>query len=264
MASRRASSGRRGPALLVALQFALACVALVASLLFVRSLQRSYDVPLGFDSGHIMVTSVAPGEVGWDEERSRQFYRRVRDEVVQLPQVESAAWSENRLLRGAVWQRTIFLDGAEDPLVVGSRSVHRTNVVAPEYFDVAGIELQRGDLFRDDLDPEAPWVVIINRTMADVAWPDQDAVGQRFRFDHGTDGPQLEVVAVVADAKYRHVEEASQAFVYLPMSQHFKPAMTLHVRGQDPAQLIAPVRGVLQGIAPELPLADVAVLDAFR
>lgn len=260
----KASRGSRGASLLVALQVALACVALLASLLFVRSLQRAYDIPLGFDHQRLLVASLAPGELAWDETRSRQLYEQVAAEVGALPQVEGVAWSENRLLRGATWQRSVFLEGATEPLVLGDRAVHRTNVVSAGFFEVVGIPLLLGRDFAPALGPETPPVVIINRTFAETAWPGEDALGKRFRFDGPADGEPMEVVAVVADAKYRHVQEAAQCFVYLPMQQHFKPAMTLHMRSsQRPADLIPAVRRTVSRLAPTLPVVDLDSLAVF-
>ncbi len=258
------SSGSRGASVLVAIQVALACVALLASLLFVRSLQRAYDIPLGFDHQRLLVASLAPGELAWDATRSCQLYEQVATEVGALPQVQAVAWSENRLLRGATWQRSIYLEGATDPLVLGDRAVHRTNVVSSGFFDVVGIPRLVGRDFAADLSPEAPPEVIINRTFAETAWPGEDALGKRFRFDGPAEGEPLEVVAVVADAKYRHVQEAAQCFVYLPMQQHFKPAMTLHVRSsQRPADLIPAVRQTVSRLAPTLPVVDLDRLEVF-
>lgn len=264
LAAGSASARSRGTSFWVGLQVALACVALVASLLFVRALNRAYDIPLGFDSDRLLVVSLAPAELAWDEERSRQFYHRVMAEMSDLAALDGVAWSENRLLRGATWQRALYPEGATDPLVLGERSVHRTNVVSPGFFEVAGIPRLTGRDFRPDASPDGPLEAIINRAFAEVAWPDEDAVGQRFRFDDGTDGDILEVVGVVADAKYRHVEEAPQCFVYLPLAQHFKPAMTLHLRtALEPAALIPAVRQELRRLAPTMPLVDLATLDTF-
>lgn len=254
----------RGTSLWVALQVALAAVALVASLLFLRALERAYDVHLGFDSERLLVVSLAPGESAWDEVRSRELYRRAAEQVEEIAEVSGVAWSENRLLRGATWQRSIYLEGATEPLVVGQRAVHRTNVVSPAFFEVAGISRLSGRSFRQDGEGDGPLTVIVNRTFAETAWPGEAAEGRRFRFDDATTGDLLQVVGVVADAKYRHVEEAAQGFVYLPMSQHFRPAMTLHVRSDlPPESLIPSVRDTLRRLAPSLPLADFDTLTTF-
>ena len=254
----------RGASFLVAVQVALACVALLASLLFLRALQRAYDIPLGFDHDRLLVASLAPGELAWDETRSRGLYERVAAEVAALPQVEGVAWSENRLLRGAVWQRSVYVEGSTEPLVLGGRAAHRTNVVSPGFFEVVGIPLLMGRDFAAEPRPDGPPVAIVNRTFAETAWPGADPLGKRFRFDSASDGEPMAVVAVVADAKYRHVEEAAQCFVYLPMEQHFKPAMTLHVRSsQRPADLIPTLRQRVSRLVPGLPLADLDSLEVF-
>lgn len=248
---------------LVMAQVALALVALVGAGLFFRSLRESYRIDLGFEVDSLAVMSIAPGEEGYSEEQTRNLYGRLLDEVRSLPGIEAATLSENRLLRGAVWQRQIYLEGETEILTIGSRVAHRTNVVVPGFFESVGIPLVKGRDFTTADRTDTPAVAVINQTLAETAWPGEDPIGRRFRFDYA-DGPLLEVVGVARDARYRHVREARQFFVYQPLTQEFRGAACLHVRtAGDPASVIAPVREKLRELAPELPVAQVGPLTSF-
>ena len=249
--------------LLVIGQVALATISLVGAGLYLQSLRNAHRIDVGFDADVLLALSFAPGEQGYSEARARGFYRDVLDRVEALPGVKSAALSENRLLGGGVIRQQVFLEGKDEALEIGERAYHRTNAVFPGFFETVGIALIKGQDFDDGIQPDGPPLVIINETMAEVAWPGEDPIGKRFHLDY-PDRPLVEVVGVARDAKYRQIHEAPQCFLYFPEAQRHASAMTLHVRGErDPSKLLAMVREEVHGLAPELPLADVRTLSDF-
>ncbi len=257
---RRWSRPRR---LSVVAQVALALIALIGAGLFLRSLNNAHRIDVGFDADSLLALSFAPGEQGWDETRARAFYRQVLDRVESLPGVSSAGLSENRLLRGGIIWKQVFLDGQDTAFEGGGRPAHRTNAVFPGFFDAAGIPLVRGHDFDASIRADGPPVVIVNETMARLAWPEESAIGKRIRFDY-SDRPPVEVVGVARDLKYRHIHEAPQCFFYFPEIQRHAPAMTLHVRAEgDPVALLPVVREQVHALAPEMPLADVRTMSEF-
>ncbi len=248
---------------LVAGQVAITLLALIGALLCLRSLRNAYDIDLGFDAESLLAVSFAPGEQGYDRERSEAFYRQVLERARSIPGVRSATLSENRLLRGAMMRRQIFLSGNDQATVSGERDFHRVNAVAPGFFSTSGIALQQGNDFDESITEETPRVAIINRTMAEALWPGESAIGKTFHFDY-PDQPAVEVFAVAEDAKYREVREQEQFFVYLPMAQAFPSQATLHVRTKaDPAFLLEVVRRAVHELDPALPLADAQPMSWF-
>ena len=249
--------------LLVIVQVGLAFVALAGAGLYLRNLRTAYRMDLGFATDHVVLLTVAPGDQGYDEPRIRDFYRRLLERIEHLPGIEAAGLSENRLLRGAIVSRQIFLPGADEPVVIGQRDYHRTNVVSPGFFDAVGIRLEQGrDFTGAELD-DGPPVAIVNHTMAETLWPDEPAIGQRFLFDF-PDRPPIEVVGVVSDAKYRQLDEEAQFFVYLPLGQNLARAMTVHVRTALDAPAVLPsLRREVQALDPDMPLADTETISFF-
>lgn len=253
---------RAGDALVVA-QVALAVIALVGGGLFLRHLAQARSIELGFEPENLAVMTVAPGDQGYSDEQVRQFYQQLEDRVRALPGVESAAWSANRLLRGSVLQRHVFLPGGQDPVIGGGRQFHRTNAVRPGFFRTAGITLLQGRDFDETDRAEGPAVAIINRTMAELLWPDEDAVGKRFHFNYATD-PPVEVIGVAEKAKYRYIHEDPQFFIYVPFSQTLPASATLHVRtAGDPEDVLPALREQSRALDPNLPVADLASLESF-
>lgn len=257
--TRRFRSGH----VLVVGQVALAVVALVGGGLFIEHLVKARSIDLGFEPDRLAVLSVAPGDQGYTDEQVRTFYEELAERVRALPGVEAAGWSENRLLRGAVVQRQVFLPGSDEPASGGGRLWHRTNAVAPGFFETAGIALLRGRRFDDRDLPDGPPVAIINRTMAELAWPGQDPIGQHFHFDYPSE-PAVEVIGVAEDAKYRYIHENPQFFLYVPFSQALPAAANLHVRTVgDPETILPALREQVRALDPSMPVADLAPMSSF-
>lgn len=260
----RGAGGRfRAGDLLVAGQVGLAVVALVGGGLFVRHLQEARSTDLGFEPERLAVMTVAPGDEGYGDEQIVEFYDRLEERVRALPGVEAAAWSANRLLRGSVVQYQIFLPGSDQPAVGGERRYHRTNAIRPGFFETVGISLLQGRDFDTTDRAEGPSVAIINRTMAETAWPGEDAVGKHFHFSYPTD-PPVEVVGVVEDARYRYIDEDPQFFVYVPFAQALPGAATLHVRTEGaPERLLGTLRDLSLDLDSSIPVADLAPMSSF-
>jgi len=250
---------------LVTLQLALALVALVGAGLYYKSLLHLRSTDLGFEPERLALARISPGEQGMGEEQGRDLYRRVLDHLGSLPGVESVALSENRLLRGAIRQLAVFPEGETEIAVSPFGDRHRTNAVSPGFFTTVGIPLVRGADFDDSVREDGPPLAIINEYMADQLWPGENAVGKRFRFNHyAPPEPLVQVVGVAADARYRHLQEVPQFFIYRPMSQHYPETVTIHVRtAGDPAPMLPVLRRALHEVEPSLVVSDVRTMGFY-
>jgi len=106
----------------------------------------------------------------------------------------------------------------------------------------------------------SPRVAVVNRTFARKFFNDKNPIGQRF----GNAGPgssgQIEIVGLIADAKYRSVRDKPTPIFYMPLFQHFEQRPYLvHVRtAGDLATVTAAVRREIQSIN-----QDVSVYPAY-
>jgi putative ABC transport system permease protein len=249
--------------LAVVLQLALTLFALIGANLLLAGLLRTRHADLGFQPEGLLALSVAPGDQGYDPARARGYYRELLERVAALPGVRGAALSENRLLRGAILSRSVYPEGQAEGITAGGRSSHRTNIVTPGFFRVAGIALLHGRDFAEIDCAGCRRVAIVNQTLARLAWPGQDPLGRRFRFEQ--DKPPIEVVGVAKDAKYRNIREDPLPFIYLPLSQNDAASMTLHVRTdtRPEAALLPALRNASQAIDPGMPLAEIDTMTHF-
>jgi hypothetical protein len=119
--------------------------------------------------------------------------------------------------------------------------------LSPGYLETARTRLLRGrDVsWRDNT--KAPYVALVNETLARKMWGDTAALGQRFIFlDH-----LREVVGVTEDGKYHEIQDSPQPVVFLPLPQNEK-TNTIFVVRSDRAQkeIAAAMERTLIGLEP--------------
>jgi predicted permease len=126
------------------------------------------------------------------------------------------------------------------------------NVASPAYFDTMGIDLLAGRLFDDRDARESTPVAVVNETMATRYWPAGAALGSRIRFEQ--QGPDVEVIGIVQDVKYRMLREDPAPSFYLPYTQSTARDGVLHVRtAGDPTAALLTIRQVLMEVDADVP-----------
>jgi len=100
--------------------------------------------------------------------------------------------------------------------------------------------------------------------MARIHWPDEDPVGQRFRFGMGGDA-LFTVVGVVGDIRQLGLDVPAAPEVYVPLDQAIYPFLwpnNLVVRTDgDPLALAAAVRAAVWEVDPSQPVSDVRAMS---
>jgi putative ABC transport system permease protein len=151
--------------------------------------------------------------------------------------------------------RTLFREG-DDQNNGQSGQVSQVSVVSPEYLQTMGIPMVRGELFDTTVREDSPRVAIINETAARQLWPNQDAIGKRFKFFRDND--YTRVVGIVHDSKYNTLGEDPRPYIYTPLIQNPQPAVTLFFRTHaDPRTVLSAVRSKVQEMDRNLPLTNV-------
>lgn len=263
---RPPSGGARGldPLhLLVIVQVALTSVALIGAGLLLRNLAEAQRIDPGFPPDRLVVASLAPGDQGYGTDRSTNFYAELLERVRNLPGVEAAGLSENRLLRGAIIKREVYPEGQAEA-IRSQEGRHRVNAVLPGFFAAVGIALTGRDFSLADC-ATCPPVVIVNQALAERAWPGENAIGKRLRLDERTE-PLREVVGVIANTKVRDIHESAPVFMlHVPQSQIPASAMTLHVRtaSGSPEALLPSLRQAVAALDPNLPMSEVDTMRHF-
>jgi len=135
--------------------------------------------------------------------------------------------------------------------------------ITTDYFKAMGISVLRGRSFEDHDTDGAPLVCIVDQTLADIYWPNQDPIGKRIHFgDRSQNPPQwATVVGVVSPVRNRTLEARSRIGVYLPENQMSQPSMTIAVRtAGNPMNLAPTMEREVSTIDPDLPVYRVRTM----
>jgi predicted permease len=262
--SQAASQGQRFTArnALVVAQVALSLVALIGAGLFLRSLSAAQAIDPGFDASRLAVLTYNLAAQGLPIEQVTERQREILERVRGIGGVERAAHASFAALAGGGFLRTVILEG-QDATDARSGRLVQINTVSDGYLDVMRIPLLRGRDFTERDTEGTPPVAIVNEAMARRFWPDEDPIGKRFRF-FGQDA-LIEVVGVARDSKYNTIGEEPQPFIYQPLRQAPQPAVTLHIRSENPDAILGTVRAAIQQMEPHLPLVNVFTMaDVFE
>jgi predicted permease len=240
---------------LVVAQVAVTFVLAIAGALFARSLSEAERADLGFAADRVLNVQMDIEQIGYAESKGRAFFGDVERRVRALPGVENAAYAFSvpfgYVNLGAGVQ-------AEDRPVDRSEQLRAgKNIVDPHYFSTLSIRIESGRSFTEADTHDAPRVAIVNRRLADLLWPGQDAIGRRFK-EAGDSSPWMEVAGVTATGKYRLLFEDPQPYFYVPIAQNYTALRVLHVRSSvAPERLTRDVERAIHGLEPDLPLYDV-------
>ncbi|HET9362026.1 MAG TPA: ABC transporter permease, partial [Vicinamibacterales bacterium] len=248
---------------LVVAQVAMAVVALVGALLFLRSYANIGGADIGFDTAPLM--SMRMMLTGESYEAKDARLRRVTDLVERIearPGVESAFASNFVPISGGGWGPEVEIDGrtpvpGEDITLIGA-TAHMNRTI--------GLPLVRGRDFTDAEGRSATPVAVINETMASRFWPGREAVGGRFRMKDQQ--VWFTVIGVAKEANLYgvgvgNVEPPSAAFVPFAYQQTPNVGLTIRMRGV-PSSITAAVRDEVHAADPNIPIFQVRTTEETR
>lgn len=261
-------SGRRARLrnTLVVLEVAMALVLLVGASLFVRSFLNLQHANPGFDTAPLLTlrTFMSGDAYATPEARARRIEDVMR-RISALPQVESAFASNYIPLAQGGGGGNVIVDGR--PVPAGEEPFFSFIAVTPHLQRTLGMALLRGRDFTDAEGASRTAVAVVNDTMARRFWPDEDAVGRRFRLTDPDLPDWFTVIGVAPDIARNNPNDdrppAPAAFVPYPYAATPNTGFTIRVTG-DPAAVTASVRAALRDADPGLPMFNVRTMEDVR
>jgi len=203
-----------------------------------------------------------------------QEFDRVYDRLRALPGVVSVAGSTFAPLTGGS-TRTFSIEGRPAPSRDSDRGAQSATYlpVTPNFFATMKIPFLRGRDFTSRDAAAAPWVTIINETMARRFWPNEDPLGKHVTLDLVPDERPREVIAVVRDTTRRrqtrpeavmYVPHVQQPLRYRGPYQFGRMVMTFVLRtAGDPMRLAPAVQKAVAEVDPNRALADIRTVDQY-
>jgi predicted permease len=133
--------------------------------------------------------------------------------------------------------------------------------VGPNYLQVLQIGLVAGrGLTEQDTETSQP-VVLVNQSFVDRYWPHQDGLGKRIVTD--ISDKTFVVVGVTRNSSISDLNADPGPFLYLPVSQVYRPATTIMARvSGEPLTFSAAVERTIHELNADLPLYDVSTLKS--
>ncbi|HEY6332044.1 MAG TPA: ABC transporter permease [Blastocatellia bacterium] len=278
-------SGRRRTFqnVLVVAEVATSLALLAGAGLLLQTFARLRNADIGVRSHGILTAAVVLPKTKYSAlPQRREFCDRLLERLEHAPGVTAAAISQQLPLEGS-HSFDAKLEGDLDPQHSGVGV--DLNYVSPDYFRVFGIPFLSGRVFTpqeidrsletstklsayEDSGQVSPVPLqqfsssaVINQTMAQAMWPNQDVVGKIF-----IAGVQLiTVVGVIRDIKYGGIRDQVHPQAYFPLTQELNnqwyPFELSVSTDAPPEKLTGGLRAALDGVDSDLSLFRVRTMD---
>jgi len=254
--------GARLRRIFVAAEIALAVVVLISTTLLVKSFIISVRASPGFNPANIMVAQLALPKTRYTQESQlRNFNEDVLARIRALPQVDVAGVGSN-VPFGGFGQGVEFEAVGKPAPQPGERQGTHFTAVSANYFSTMQIGLLKGRFFSSaDAYGSSP-SVIINQTMAEQVWPNEDPIGRQLRF--GDQHTVATIVGVVNDVKMYQLRPRPERQMYVPLAQFPSATLGFVVRtAADSTTMATAVRDTIWTVDRDQPISSVEPLETL-
>jgi putative ABC transport system permease protein len=272
-------------AVLVAAQLAMALMLLIGSGLLIRSLLALQGADLGCQPRGLLTFRYSFPEkrfgkpVGmyhglplWEMSAEPPVaFTQVLERLQTVPGVRSAAGIVYPPMTGN-YSLTFTIEG---------RTVANTDdwtadffPVTPNFFATMKIPMLRGRDFTGRDVAAAPWVAIVNETMARRFFPGDNPIGRHIRVDLSQEDQPREIIAVVKDIPASHPQTKQDPAIFIPFVQaaahstgpntslHLQMTFLMRTQG-DPMSALPVVRRAVEEINRNQPLIDPRTEESY-
>ena len=253
--------------ILVVAQIALGVVLVAGAGLLIKSFWRLHQVELGFRPAQVVAADVPiPAFASDTTPRARAFYDALLQQIRATPEVRSASVASVLPFGGVGSLNSSFAVAIEaHPVAPGGNvpMIVRT-MISDDYFKTMGIPLLRGREFTPADREGLPAVALVDEYTAKRMWPNEDALGQRFR--PVWTQSWITVVGIVGTVKRDSLNSAGEVSIYLPTTNIagflFPTQMTLVVRSDARVEAIARrIRSAVASVDPTVPVKAIRPLS---
>ena len=250
---------------IVCLQIGLSILLLVASGLFVRTMQKLRSVDVGFNATHLVGFDIAPVLSGYKPGRIAELSQRIDEALAALPGVQSVAATSIGQLMGDSHGGNVTLEGYT-PAPEEEVDVSKT-WVNPAFFSAMQIPLLAGRTLTASDDASHPLAVVVNESMAKRYYgAARNAVGKRLVDGGAKPVYDTEIVGVVPDFKQTGIRDAVEPSLFYSLLQsptkNPPTEIYFYLRSRLPvADVTAAVRRSMQQIDPTLALDNLRTMD---
>jgi predicted permease len=270
--TKGSGSAGRHPArkILVIAEVAMSLILLLGAGLLIRSFYLLEKVQPGFDPTNVVTMQIqAPFSRYPTPATAARFYQQVEEGIAAIPGVQAA---------GGIARPPLTGSGPQTPYAYNAETEQKWESISadwrpttPGYFPAMGIRFAAGRNFArtDDLDHER--VVIVDDTLAQQAWPNENPIGKRLQLITFRDftSPAIDrvyavVIGVVQHPRIHDLSRAVRPQIYVSEYQTVFPGLTFAVKSAGDIQgLVKQVQDVVFRIDRGIPVHDVRPMSAL-
>ena len=258
---------------LVAGEVALCMILLVGAGVAIRSAISAQQAELGIETEGVLTGRVGLSSAQYSDDAARQrFVDALQPRLAALPGVRDVAFASTLPLMGYERQEYARVGDAVERDTQLPQAW--ASSVSGDFFDVFGIALREGRGFDERDVADSRPVAIVSASLAEAAWPEQSAIGQRVRLSpREADNEWLEVVGVVADSLQSDFLQTSATLagrrgdgnVFRPLAQAPPAFVSIALRADgDVAALGEALREAVRAVDADLPVYWLRPMSEWR
>jgi len=255
---------------LVVVQFALALVLLIGNGLMIRAFWKLLSVNAGLNPDRVLTVQVPlPAARYADSKSTTQFWMGLEDHVRNLPGVENVATVSGLPPLRPINANDTEIEGFVQKPGGPMQNIDYYQFVGPRYFDTMGIRLIAGRTFDERDGAGSPLVIVVNKTLAQIYWPGESAIGHRMRppAPPSVPNPWFTIVGVVDDVKNGGIDKPAGTELYFSIPQLAGAVfvvrnafLAVKTKG-DPMSAVSGIRSAVRSIDSSLPIYNVHSMD---
>jgi predicted permease len=251
--------GGKFAASMIIFQFALTLVLLTGAGIFVHNLLLILSANRSIPSNQLMTAHIDfPDSRYKDTDAKQHFFDQLLPRLRSLPGVTHVGATSSLPGLGS-GQRDLEIEHSVAD-VKSSRPRVSIVVESPGYFDTIHLPILLGRDFNETDGTDGRKAAIVTRQCAARFWPNQSAIGKRFRFyDNNKPEDWITVIGVSTDMVQDMNDKNPRPLLFLPFRQEGWGGMNLSIESR--LDVTGGLRAAVSSIDEDLPLRDVSFLN---
>jgi putative ABC transport system permease protein len=252
---------------LIAAQVAFSYALLIGAGLMMKSFEALDHVNPGFVPQHAFGIRIVPDWSKHGAQRDRMALgRRILQTLSEQPGVLAVSLAnsfplEPELIQNGPVARSFRAEG-ESPDQAEKTPAVSIRAASSEYFRALSVPLVAGRVFRDSDTAETEPVALVNRSLAQKRWPNQNPIGRRIMAENSD--TWFRIVGIVGDVKEVSLSDPPADQVYVPVLQTGAIGAVIVRASTDSDAVAKQVRRVLHEVDPQIAIGGIETLDAAR
>jgi len=240
----RGRGGTRMRSILVILQYGIAVVLIVSSLVVLRQMHFVRSKDLGFNQHQVLAVRLG----NWD---LMTGYRALYDEYRKLPFVVASTTADDKPLESG--DNSVYhIPGTPttSQVFIASQSVDH------DYIKAMGMHLIAGRNFDPTRPTDSTEAVIVNETAAEYLGYGKDPIGKQIDSYLGVDPIRFEKLTIIGMIKDFHFESLRDPMrpLFLRIYKGYPPWLMFRLQPGTEHQAVEKLKKMWKGFAPEVPV----------